>query len=285
MQIRKQKTGQYQSCRLLHPRLMTEPAKRHAPVPRPDRVEYAPAPRRARSSPEKRYGLFIGGKFVKPRSGEWFPSDPLLERVRCSREMPRPARRTSASPSRVSAARTRTAGRSCRCPSGRSTCSGSRASCRSLRELAVLESLDGGKPIRESRDVDLLLAAAHFPTTRAGPTSSSTRSRTGSRSRSASPARSSPGTSRSPCWPGRSPPRPAAGNTVVLGPAETTPLSALFADVCRQAEPAGRRQHRHGRRPGGRGARQARGRGRDRLDGPTTSARRSSASSPARTRS
>ena len=30
------------------------------------------------------------------------------------------------------------------------------------RELAVLESIDNGKPIRESRDVDLPLVAAHF---------------------------------------------------------------------------------------------------------------------------
>ena len=30
------------------------------------------------------------------------------------------------------------------------------------RELAIIESLDGGKPIRESRDVDIPLAAAHF---------------------------------------------------------------------------------------------------------------------------
>jgi len=37
------------------------------------------------------------------------------------------------------------------------------ASCRSVaRELAVAETLDGGKPIKESRDVDLPLAAAHF---------------------------------------------------------------------------------------------------------------------------
>ena len=30
------------------------------------------------------------------------------------------------------------------------------------RELAVVESMDGGKPIKESRDVDIPLAAAHF---------------------------------------------------------------------------------------------------------------------------
>ena len=64
------------------------------------------------------------------------------------------------------------------------------------RELAVLESLDNGKPIKESRDVDVPLAAAHFfyyagwadklEYAGFGPT----------RSRSASPARSSRGTSR-----------------------------------------------------------------------------------------
>ena len=42
----------------------------------------------------------------------------------------------------------------------------------------------------------------------------------------------------------------ACGNTVVLKPAETTPLTALlFAEICQQADlPAGRRQHRHRRR-------------------------------------
>ena len=30
------------------------------------------------------------------------------------------------------------------------------------RELAVVETLDGGKPIKESRDIDIPLAAAHF---------------------------------------------------------------------------------------------------------------------------
>ena len=40
----------------------------------------------------------------------------------------------------------------------------------------------------------------------------------------------------------------ATGNTVVLKPAESTPLSALlFAEVCQQADlPARRRQHHHG---------------------------------------
>ena len=40
------------------------------------------------------------------------------------------------------------------------------------RELAILESMDGGKPIKESRDVDVPLVAAHFFTTPVGPINS-----------------------------------------------------------------------------------------------------------------
>ena len=82
--------------------------------------------------------------------------------------------------------------------SGASTCSGSPGILQErARELAVLETLDNGKPIRESRDVDVPLAAAHFfyyagwadKLEHAGP-------RPGTRGRSAWPARSSRGTSR-----------------------------------------------------------------------------------------
>ena len=146
---------------------------------------------------EKRYGLFIGGKFVKPRSGEWFPSvSPSSEETL--------AQVAQAGPQDVGLAVKAARGAyedgwSKLPPSERAKYLFriARILQERSRELAVLESLDGGKPIRESRDVDLPLAAAHSSTTRAGPTSSSTRSRTGSRSRSASPARSSPGTSRS----------------------------------------------------------------------------------------
>src|SRR3954452_7671809 len=109
------------------------------------------------------------------------------------------------------------------------------------RELAVLESIDNGKPIRESRDVDVPLAAAHF-FYYAGWADK-----------------------LGYAFPGRTPrplgvagqvipwnfpllmlawkiaPALACGNTVVLKPAETTPLTALlFAEICQQAElPAG----------------------------------------------
>ena len=109
------------------------------------------------------------------------------------------------------------------------------------REFAVLETLDNGKPIRESRDVDVPLAAAHF-FYHAGWADKLDYA----------------GLGRSPkphgvagqiipwnfpllmlSW--KIAPALAAGNTVVLKPAETTSLTALlFAQVCQQAElPAG----------------------------------------------
>ncbi|GAB3869883.1 aldehyde dehydrogenase family protein [Dactylosporangium cerinum] len=105
------------------------------------------------------------------------------------------------------------------------------------RELAVLESLDNGKPIRESRDVDVPLVAAHFfyyagwadklPYAGFGP----------------DPKPLGVAAQVIPwnfpllmlAW--KIAPALAAGNTVVLKPAETTPLTALlFAEICQQAE-------------------------------------------------
>jgi acyl-CoA reductase-like NAD-dependent aldehyde dehydrogenase len=105
------------------------------------------------------------------------------------------------------------------------------------RELAVLESIDNGKPIRESRDVDVPLVAAWFfyyagwadklPYAGFGPDPK-------------------PVGVAGQVIPWNFPllmlawkiaPALATGNTVVLKPAETTPLTALlFADICRQAE-------------------------------------------------
>jgi aldehyde dehydrogenase (NAD+) len=105
------------------------------------------------------------------------------------------------------------------------------------RELAVLESLDNGKPIRESRDVDVPLVAAHFfyyagwadklPYAGFGP----------------QPRPLGVAAQVIPwnfpllmlAW--KIAPALACGNTVVLKPAETTPLSALlFAEICQQAD-------------------------------------------------
>ena len=109
------------------------------------------------------------------------------------------------------------------------------------REFAVLESLNGGKPIKESRDVDLPLAAAHFfyyagwadkleyafPNRRPRPVGVA--------------GQIIPWNFPLLMLAWKIAPALACGNTVVLKPAETTPLTALlFCDVLRQAElPAG----------------------------------------------
>jgi aldehyde dehydrogenase (NAD+) len=109
------------------------------------------------------------------------------------------------------------------------------------REFAVLETLDNGKPIRESRDTDIPLAAAHF-FYHAGWADKLEYAGLGS-----SPKPLGVAGQIIPwnfpllmlAW--KVAPALAAGNTVVLKPAESTPLTALlFAEVCQQAElPAG----------------------------------------------
>lgn len=104
------------------------------------------------------------------------------------------------------------------------------------RELAITESMDGGKPIRESRDVDIPLAAAYF-FYYAG---------WADKLKYAFPGREpKPVGVCGQIIPWNFPllmlswkiaPALAAGNTVVLKPAETTPLTALkFAEICRDA--------------------------------------------------
>ena len=109
------------------------------------------------------------------------------------------------------------------------------------RELAVVESMDGGKPIRESRDIDVPLAAAHF-FYHAGWADKLDFAFPGRRPRALGVA--------GQIIPWNFPllmaawkiaPALACGNTVVLKPAETTPLTALLlAEILQQADlPAG----------------------------------------------
>jgi aldehyde dehydrogenase (NAD+) len=105
------------------------------------------------------------------------------------------------------------------------------------RELAVLESLDNGKPIKESRDVDVPLAAAHF-FYHAGWADKLAYLGLGPDPRPLGVA--------GQVIPWNFPllmaawklaPALAAGNTCVLKPAETTPLTALvLAEICQQAD-------------------------------------------------
>jgi aldehyde dehydrogenase (NAD+) len=114
------------------------------------------------------------------------------------------------------------------------------------RELAVLESIDNGKPIRESRDVDLPLVAAHFfyyagwadKLSHAGLGRSLIGDPGGAEPRSLGVAgQVIPWNFPLLMLAWKIAPALACGNTVVLKPAETTPLTALaFAEICRQAE-------------------------------------------------
>jgi len=216
---------------------MAQVEKRPSGAPAPLDWEYAPAPEaRDIVRIRDRYGLFVGGEEVDPRSGEWFPSispsseEQLFEVAQAGKEDVELA---------VHAARGAfDDGWSGISPAERAKYLFriARILQERARELAVAESLDGGKPIRESRDVDLPLAAAHF-FYYAG---------WADKLEYAFPQRTpKPLGVAAQIIPWNFPllmlawkiaPALACGNTVVLKPAETTPLTAmLFADVCRQA--------------------------------------------------
>jgi aldehyde dehydrogenase (NAD+) len=217
---------------------LTDVQRRQDRSPVPSAFEYAAAPEsREIVRLEERYGLFIGGDFVEPRSGEFQPSispateEPLAEVAYAGAEDVGAA---------VEAAQAAFAnGWSDLAPSERAKYLFriARILQERSREFAVLESLDGGKPIRESRDVDMPLAAAHF-FYYAG---------WADKLEYAFPNRAPrPLGVAGQVIPWNFPllmlswkvaPALAAGNTVVLKPAETTPLTALlFCDVLRQAE-------------------------------------------------
>ena len=217
---------------------MAELEQRGDRAPAPSAWEYESAPEsREIVKLEERYGLFIGGEFVQPRSGEYYETlDPSSEETLA--EIPQAAPEDVAIA--VKAAREAfTDGWSAATPAERAKYLFriARILQERSREFAVLESLNGGKPIRESRDVDLPLAAAHF-FYYAG---------WADKLEYAFPHRQpKPLGVAGQIIPWNFPllmlawkiaPALAAGNTVVLKPAETTPLSALlFCDVLRQAE-------------------------------------------------
>jgi aldehyde dehydrogenase (NAD+) len=105
------------------------------------------------------------------------------------------------------------------------------------RELAVLESIDNGKPIRETRDVDLPLVAAHF-FHYAGWADKLSYAGYGPDPKPLGvAAQVIPWNFPLLMLAWKIAPALACGNTVVLKPAETTPLTALaFAEICRQAD-------------------------------------------------
>ena len=125
--------------------------------------EYAPAPEaRDIVSIRPEYGLFVDGEFIRPAAGEYFPTlNPASEEQLAQVAAAGPADLDRA----VTAARRafeQTWGRLPGRERAKYLYRIARAIQERAREFAVLESLDNGKPIKESRDVDLPLAAAHF---------------------------------------------------------------------------------------------------------------------------
>ncbi len=202
--------------------------------------EYAPAPEsRALVSIKPKYGHFIGGKFVA--GSKHFPTiNPATEEVLSQIAL---AGRNDIDAA-VKAARkayTTTWSKMSGKERGKYLFRIARIMQERSREFAVLETLDNGKPIRESRDVDVPLAAAHF-FYHAGWADKLEYAGLGTTPKAHGVAgQIIPWNFPLLMLAWKVAPALAAGNTVVLKPAETTSLTALlFAEVCQQAElPAG----------------------------------------------
>jgi aldehyde dehydrogenase (NAD+) len=140
------------------------------PVPAKDRRlnfgskwDYAPAPEDAKYIPiAPRHELFIGGKFVAPHSGKYFASlNPATEEQLTEIALADDTDVNNA----VAAARAAYDNVWSKLPGserGKYLYRIARIIQEKARELAILETLDGGKPIKESRDFDLPMVAAHF---------------------------------------------------------------------------------------------------------------------------
>jgi aldehyde dehydrogenase (NAD+) len=215
---------------------MAELEKRPDRAPVPTDWAYAPAPESSEIVRIRdQYGLYVGGEWLEP-SETYTTLSPATEEPLAEIAQAGPAEVDAA----VQAARGAFA-------DGWSSLPGAerakylyriaRILQERAREFAVLESMNGGKPIKESRDVDLPLAAAHFfyyagwadkleyafPNRRPKPIGVA--------------GQIIPWNFPLLMLSWKVAPALAAGNTVVLKPAETTPLTALlFCDVLRQAE-------------------------------------------------
>jgi aldehyde dehydrogenase (NAD+) len=202
--------------------------------------DYAPAPETVKVAIKPRYGHFIGGKFASGKPGKGEPA--VFETINPANEQ-KLAEVSQGSASDVDAAVQAAAKAQ---PKWAGLAAGERSKYlfrlarrvqERARELAILETMDSGKPIKESRDVDVPLVAAHL-FYHAG---------WADKLKYAFPGRTpTPVGVCGQIIPWNFPllmaawkigPALACGNTVVLKPAETTPLTALrLAEIIEECE-------------------------------------------------
>ncbi|MEY3343041.1 MAG: hypothetical protein RL090_725 [Bacteroidota bacterium] len=217
---------------------MAKTTKPITPLKFSDSWKYDPAPESADHVViDQQYGHFIDGKFTKPSNGKYFATiNPAKETV-----LSHVAEGSTSDVNKaVTAARKaydKTWSRMKPSERGKYIYRIARLLQERGREMAIIESMNGGKPIRESRDIDIPLAAAHF-FYYAG---------WADKLEYAFPGRKpQPLGVAGQIIPWNFPllmaawkiaPALATGNTVVLKPAETTPLTALkLAEIIRDAD-------------------------------------------------
>jgi acyl-CoA reductase-like NAD-dependent aldehyde dehydrogenase len=201
------------------------------------KFDYANAPEsKAIANIAPSYGLFIGGKFVEPKQGKSFntsnpANEELLSKIGYADKADIDAAVKSARQ-----AFTKVWSKMPAKERGKYLYRIARIMQERAREFAVVETLDNGKPIRESRDTDIPLAAAHF-FYHAGWADKLEYAGFGNKPKPIGVVgQIIPWNFPLLMLAWKIAPALAAGNTVVLKPAETTPLTALlFAEVCQQS--------------------------------------------------
>ncbi|HET8740018.1 MAG TPA: aldehyde dehydrogenase family protein [Acidimicrobiia bacterium] len=185
---------------------------------------------------EDRYGLFIDGEFRAPKSRRYFPTINPATEEQLSEVAEAGRSDVDAAVAAARKAFEETWGPMPGAERAKYIFRIARMVQERSRELAVLETLDGGKPIKESRDIDLPLVAGHF-FYYAGWADKLEYAFPGIRPRPLGVAgQVIPWNFPLLMLAWKVAPALAAGNTVVLKPAETTPLTALvFAQLTQEA--------------------------------------------------
>ena len=220
--------------------------------------DYSPAPESTdHVRLRDRYGLFVDGDFRDPVDGRYVPTiNPATEEPLAEVAFGRPGGRARGGRERARRAQPKWAALQ-PLERGKYLFRIARLIQERARELAVVETMDGGKPLRESRDVDIPLAAAHFFHYAGW----ADKLRYGVASREVAPlgvvGQIVPWNFPLLMAAWKLAPALACGNVAILKPAETTPLTALLlAEIAQEAELppgvvsilAGRRRDRRGAR-------------------------------------